>query len=151
MSSLESSVAQLIALSTNTTSNSERAAQHLVTKRTYADAFEVSQSIPPSRAVSQYIPGEESSGPTPPFSTNEARSLIQDALSEKLSLNKQTAFHSALSSLKGILNASVTNPNPSYLGISNIAVSLSGLEMPSLALMQWMLQCKSPFLKRYQR
>lgn len=77
---------------------------------------------------------------TPPFSTYEAQSLIRQELSSTPDSSKteRTALHSALLSLKQRLNTTVQHPSNDVRTLEE----LQSLPMPSIELIQWMLQSK---------
>jgi len=135
MSTLESSINHLINLSTkpNVDIHSPRDRPK---KRARADIQ--------NEGFSPYITTGSESHLTPPFSAFEACTLIQDELGRvpSLSMKKQAAFHSALSSLRQSLNTSIINHDFPSTTISEEA--LGHLSIPPLSLIQWMLQCKTP-------
>lgn len=146
MSTLESSVSHLISLSTDKDGEIDNSRGH-PQKRSRTDFCDktVSEStLSRLGSCSPHITAVSESHQTPPFSAHEAQKLIQKELNHPFSLNskKQVAFHSALSSLRQSLNTSIMANRFSRATIPEEA--LEDLPMPSIALMQWMLQCKTP-------
>jgi hypothetical protein len=141
MTTLESSLSHLIAIST---SSSARSPQNTSRKRARTEAWhgDIFQKL--SRSSSPCIAAGSESNPTPPFSANEAQTLIQEELSHgpSLSMTKQAAFHSALSSLKQTLNTSIKDHESPDSTTSER--TLEDLQIPHITLIQWMLQCRSP-------
>ena len=105
-------------------------------KRSSTEAFGIDYSArePP------YIKSGSDFYSTPPFSAYEAQNLIQQELSSTVDSNKsqRSALHSALSSLKQRLNTTIPTA-PSHL--LSTSEDLQRFPMPSVELIQWMLQC----------
>ncbi|PVH87787.1 hypothetical protein DL98DRAFT_648735 [Cadophora sp. DSE1049] len=143
MTALESAVSQSIALATANTSkpaifsNTLERAPRQDRKRTSTEAFGVDT---PARD-SPYVKSGSDVYSTPPFSTYEAQNLIQQELSSTpgSSKNQRTALRSALSSLKQSLNTTINHAPPE---VPSTLEDLQSLPMPSIELIQWMLQSK---------
>ena len=138
MATMEKSLSHLILLSTN----SKVSSQDTSRKRTRTDASHGNISQKLSRSSSPYITAGSQSNSTPPFSAHEAQTLIQEVgRCSNLTTTKQAAFHSALSSLKQTLNTSIQEHDSKEE--LNPERALEALPIPHIALIQWMLQCKT--------
>jgi len=142
MTSLESSLATLIALSTGDKSYNTSPNGSVSKKRTRTEAFHEPPNARSLRGASPYLTCQSESNPTPPFSAHEAQTLIQEELDHGhgLSSSKQAAFHSALLSLKQTLNTSIVQHESRKPAV--MEPDLGQFQIPNIALMQWMLQCK---------
>ncbi|KAH8671773.1 hypothetical protein BGZ60DRAFT_527225 [Tricladium varicosporioides] len=137
MNTLEASVNQLVAISIKSQSEPEERAS----KRSRVVDGDFT-TVP--RSCSTFIPSPAESHTTPPFSTYEAQTLIQQEICRipGSSTTKQAALQAALSSLKQNLNTSIVNsqsvcPKPEHR-------ALSDFPLPHVTLLQWMLRSDDP-------
>lgn len=140
MSSLDASLATLIALSTSQSSDCKN--RFNSRKRPRSDESYEPQTIRSINRISPRLTCQSESNSTPPFSAYEAQHLIHEELKHDDGLNstKRETFYSALSSLKEALNTSMVKHESQQL--TSVELCPGKVELPSVALIQWMLQCK---------
>ncbi|KAH6669054.1 hypothetical protein B0J14DRAFT_599954 [Halenospora varia] len=137
MNTLEASVSQLVAISIKSQSEAEERASKR--SRVLDGDFTV---LP--RSCSAFIPSPAESHTTPPFSTYEAQTLIQEEICRipGSSTSKQAALQAALSSLKQNLNTSIVNSKSVCQKAEDQA--LGDFPLPHVTLLQWMLRSNDP-------